>query len=61
LIELLFRQVLQVDQAVTRSLGYPDQLINFQLQGFSVPVLCVLNQETIKKVTIVVPVLMTSC
>lgn len=38
-----------------------DQFIQLHLDGCAVPVLRVLDQETIRNVTMVVPVLMTSC
>jgi len=38
-----------------------DKLVQLQVNCFRVPVLRVLNQNTIRKVTMVVPVLMISC
>ena len=38
-----------------------DQFVEFELSGVAVTILSILNQNTIRNVTIVVPVLMTKC
>ena len=51
---------LDANQRISRR-TYPDQLIKFRLNGHSVPVLRVLNNEAIKNVMMVVLVLIMSC
>jgi hypothetical protein len=48
-VEILLCQILQVDQAIARSLRDSDQLVDFQLQRFGIPVLCALDQEDHQK------------
>jgi hypothetical protein len=61
LLELLVRHVLRVDEHVAGSLLGPDQLVELHLQCLRVAVLVVLEEKTVRKVTIVVEVLITSC
>jgi hypothetical protein len=56
-----FGEVLQVEQLVARTFTDADQLIELEMQCSAITVLRVLNKNTIRNVTIVVPVLMTSC
>jgi hypothetical protein len=43
--DLLVVQILQVDQARARALNGAEQLVEFELDGYGVPVLCVLDEE----------------
>jgi hypothetical protein len=45
LIELIVRQIFQADQAVAGLLTGPDQLVQFEVQGFGIGVLGMLDQE----------------
>ena len=58
--DLFLREVFNADQCVSR-LADSDQFIEFNLYRRTIPILRVLNEETIRNVTIVVPVLMISC
>jgi hypothetical protein len=60
-LELLFLDLLQVEQRVVRALRGADQLVELDLDRRGVAVLRVLDQNTIRKVMIVVLVLTTSC
>jgi hypothetical protein len=59
--QLLFVQILDVDQAVAGSSNSRNDLVELQVDRQRILVLGPLNQNTIRKVTIVVPVLITSC
>ena len=44
-LHVFIRQVFKVDKFITRTFKGPDQFVEFQLNGFPVAVLGVLNQE----------------
>ena len=44
-----------------RAVRCANQLVEFELDRMALTILGILNQKTIRKVTIVVPVLMTNC
>ncbi len=60
-LELVILELLEVQQSLVGALGHTDELVELDLHGLGVPVLCVWIKNTIKKVTMGVPVLMTSC
>ena len=57
--ELGFREILRGDQLIARALERSDDFIDFQLHRQRFFVLDPLNENTIKNVVIVVPVLIT--
>jgi hypothetical protein len=61
LIELKIAEVLDVDHLIVRLVHGADQFVQLEIDGARVAVLRVLNEEDIRNVTIVVPVLITSC
>ncbi len=52
---------IEVDHMIPCAADRADELVQLQVNSFRVPVLRVLIRNTIRKVTIVVPVLMISC
>ena len=60
-LDLVLRSMLLIDESVPGSLGGADQLIELDLRGFRRPVWLVWMANTMRNVTIVVPVLITSC
>jgi hypothetical protein len=60
-IQFLLVQVLQVNHAVTCALVRGNQFVQFQMYGFESLFCDFWIKNTIKKVTMVVPVLITNC
>lgn len=59
--QLRLRQMLYPDELVARFTAGADELVELRLDRRAVPVLGVLERNTIRKVTMVVPVLTMSC
>jgi len=59
--DFFVRRILDASDMVPRIFGRENQFVELQLQSQRVTVLRRLDQKTIRNVTIVVPVLMTSC
>ena len=59
-VQLILFKLLEVKKRIVRALGRPEQFVELYLDCLSVAVLCVLR-NTIRNVTIVVAVFMTSC
>ena len=60
-VELLVAEILQFNHLVVCALRVDNELVELHVEGAAVTVLGVGIKKTIRKVTIVVPVLITSC
>lgn len=59
--EFVVAAILQMDELVARVLHTAQEFVQFEVECTRVPSLGVLEQKTIRNVTMVVPVLITSC